>query len=132
MESRETLARNEHLASEEYQEYYTNHATLNQAIIYIAYGLRPMDERWHRIKRKTPIYNIQKSKENKILTAKERLLTILSKGELIAYGNKGIGIPQSDQGIDEFWRVRHILCYEHESEYLAIPADFLGSSLYSS
>ena len=83
-----------------------------------------MEDRWHRIKRKTPIYNVQKSKENKILTAKERLFTLLSKGELIAYGNKGIGIPKLDQGIDEFWRVRHLLCEEHESEYLAIPADF--------
>ena len=64
MESRETLARNENLASEEYREYYTNHATLNQAIIYIAYGLKPMKDRWHRIKRKTPIYNVQKSGEN--------------------------------------------------------------------
>jgi hypothetical protein len=124
IKSREQISQHEHLHQAEYQAYYTDSATLNQAIIYIAYGLKPMADRWHRIKRKTPLYNVNKSKEGKILEAKDKLFTELALGTLQAKGNKGIGTLSEYIANDEWWRVKHYLCVEHESVLSDIHRDF--------
>jgi hypothetical protein len=124
MDSRAKIAWQEHQNLENYKEYYENNANLSQAVLYIAYGLKPMADKWHRIKRKSPIYNLNKSKEAKILSTKEHLFTALLQDKIQAYGYKGIGKALEYVDRENYFPAKQYLCSEHELESSIIPADF--------
>jgi hypothetical protein len=124
MDSRLKIAWHEYQNVEQYLSYYEETATLSQALLYIAYGLRPMSDKWHRIKRKTPLYNVNKSKEGKISRAKDLLFTALIEDRLQAYGQKGIGkaIEYRDDRLYSPFTL--YLSPEHETNFSLIPLEF--------
>ena len=124
MHSRSQIAWHEYQNKEEYKQYYESNATLAQALLYIAYGLLPMSDKWHRIKRKIPIYNLNKSKEAKILDAKDQLFTALLQSKLQARGNKGVGKALEHIDKEGYHITKQYLCTNHESNTRTIPSDF--------
>jgi hypothetical protein len=127
MNSRSTIAWHEYQNPEEYLLYYEEQATLKQALLYVAYGLRPMSDKWHRIKRKTQVYNVKKSKDAKVVHAKSLLLIALLGNILKAYGQKGIGkaVEYTDKWVYSPFQL--YLSPEHEAEHSLIPTKFWDS-----
>jgi len=124
MDSRAKIAWHEHQNKEEYLLYYEKQSTLKQASLYIAYGIRPMSDEWHRVKRKTLLYNVNKSKDVKVINAKNLLLAALLEGRLQAYGQKGIGkaVEYRDEWIYSPFQL--YLSPEHETDHSLIPVEF--------
>ena len=124
MDSRLKIAWHEYQDPEEYLPYYEEQATLRQALLYIAYGLRPMCDKWHRVKRKTLLYNVNKSKDATIVHAKDLLFTALHENRLQAYGQRGVGkaVEYTDKWIYSPFQL--YLSPEHEAEHSLIPIDF--------
>lgn len=116
MDSRAKIAWHEYKNQQEYLPYYEEQATLKQAVLYIAFGLRPMSDEWHRVKRKTLLYNVNKSKDEKVIHAKSLLLTALSEGRIQAYGQKGVGkaVEYTDRWVYSPFQL--YLSPDHETE----------------
>ncbi|MEY3106501.1 MAG: hypothetical protein RIT35_667 [Pseudomonadota bacterium] len=102
MKSRQEITLFEWKHCLEYQEYYTDRASLAQAIIYLAFSLKPMEDRWHRIKRKTPLYKINHAKSAEIFAAREQLFTALMKGQVMAYDQNLASIPPN------LWDIQYV------------------------
>jgi hypothetical protein len=58
-----------------------------------------MSDKWHKVKRKKLLYNVNKSKDEKVVHAKNLLFAALHEGRLRAYGQKGIrkAVEYTDQ-----------------------------------
>jgi hypothetical protein len=124
MDSRSKIAWHEHQNKEEYLQYYEDNASLSQAVLYIAYGLKPMSDKWHRVKRKALIYNINKSKDAKIAHAKDLLFTTLFENRLQAYGQKGIGKAEEYRDEWVYSPFKLYLSPEHETAHSLVPVEF--------
>ena len=124
MDSRSKIAWHEYQNKEEYLQYYEDNASLSQAVLYIAYGVRPMSDKWHRIKRKSPLYKVNKSKDTKIAHAKDLLFVALRENRLQGYGQKGIGkaVEYTDQWVYSPFQL--YLSPEHETDHSLIPVEF--------
>lgn len=124
MDSRTKIAWHEHENPEEYLPYYEEQATLRQALLCIAFGLMPMSDECHRVKRKTLLYNVNKSKDTKITHAKDLLLTALRENRLQAYGQKGTGkaVKYTDERIYSLFQL--YLSPDHEAKHSLIPQEF--------
>ena len=130
MDSRSKIAWHEYRNQQEYLAYYSDEATLRQALLYIAYGLSPMSDKWHRVKRKTLLYNVNKSKDEKVVHAKNSLLNALRENRLQAYGQKGIGkaVEYTDKWVYSPFQL--YLSPDHETEYSLIPVEFWSQSVF--
>jgi hypothetical protein len=83
-----------------------------------------MSDKWRKIKCKNPIYNVNKSREAKIYSAKDLLLASLSENRLQAYGQKGIdkAVAYTDKLVYSPFQL--YLSPEHETDHSLIPVEF--------
>ena len=123
MDLRAKIAWHEYQNPEQYAPYYGEQATMRQALLYIAFGLKPMSDELHRVKRKTPLYKVNKSKDTNIAHAKELLFAALRENRLQAYGQKGIGkaVEYTDKWVYSPFPL--YLSPNHEPDHSLIPVD---------
>ena len=83
-----------------------------------------MSDKLHRVKRKTLLYNVNKSKDTKIAHAKDLLLAALRENLLQAYGQKGIGkaVKYTDERVYSTFQL--YLSPEHETDHSLISIEF--------
>ena len=81
MKSRLQIAFDEHQNPSYYSQYYSDSATLRQAIVYIAFGLIPMQEKWQSVMRSTVDYTSEPLQGCRDLCSEAEVVTQRNGGQ---------------------------------------------------